>query len=169
MKGGVPHVGFVSRDAAQTARFGKELGKALQPGDLILLDGPFGAGKTTLVQGLGRGAASPDRVTSPSFTLINEYSGRLPLRHVDLFRLDSLDVEIEQALENCVDGDGVTVVEWPALMPSDLQDGALRVEMRVLGDTDRAIVIHTEGSRWDPEQLERMMQTAMRGEEGQGD
>ncbi len=158
----VSHFGFISRGPEQTRLFGRELGAALLPGDVVLLDGPFGAGKTTLVQGLAVGAGSDGRVTSPSFTLINEYQGMLPLHHVDLFRLKSLDVEMEQALESCEEGDGATLIEWPALLPQDLREGALRIDMAVLGDTERSLVLHTEGSRWAPAQVASMIRTALR-------
>lgn len=156
------HIGFVSRGPGQTRRFGGVLGDKVRSGDLILLDGAFGAGKTTLVQGLAAGLGATGRVTSPSFTLINEYRGRLPLFHVDLFRLEALDLEIEQALEDCEESGGVTVIEWPALLPADLRDGALRIEMRLLSELDRSIILHAEGSRWVSGDLAASMETALR-------
>jgi tRNA threonylcarbamoyladenosine biosynthesis protein TsaE len=159
---GIEHLGFVSRYPEQTRAFGVEIGKALIPGDLILLYGPFGAGKTTLVQGIAAGAGAGQRVTSPSFTLINEYRGKLPLYHVDLFRLAELDQEIEQALESCEEGDGVTLVEWPDLLPADLREGALKIDMQILGDDERSLVIHVDGLRWRTVDLEGMMETALR-------
>lgn len=158
----IRHFGFLSRSPDQTRRFGAGLGAALLPGDVVLLEGAFGAGKTTLVQGLAVGAGASQRVTSPSFTLINEYRGRLPVFHVDLFRLRTLDVELEQALEDCVSSDGATVVEWPDLLPADLREGALRLDMRVVGDMERGVILHTEGSRWDPGMLESIILPSLR-------
>lgn len=140
------------------------MGRRLAPGDVILLHGPFGAGKTTLVQGLAAGIGADGRVTSPSFTLINEYRGRLPLYHIDLFRLTALDPEMEQAIEDCESGDGVTVIEWPDLLPMDLREGALRIDMEVLGDDERSLLVHAEGSRWSTDELVAMMEAAIRGE-----
>jgi tRNA threonylcarbamoyladenosine biosynthesis protein TsaE len=160
MQRGVRHLGLVSRSPEQTQRLGELLGSALMPGDVLLLDGPFGAGKTTFVQGLASGAGAEGRVTSPSFTLINEYQGRLPIHHVDLFRLKQLDLEMEQALEDCEDSDGATVVEWPQLLPVDLREGSLRIDLQVLGDTERSLVLHAEGSRWDPENLAAILEEA---------
>lgn len=158
------HLGFVSRGAEQTRAFGTLLGERLEPGDVILLQGPFGAGKTTLVQGLGAGLGAEGRVTSPSFTLINEYRGRLTLFHVDLFRLTALDPEMEQAIEDCESSDGVTVIEWPDMLPADLKRGALRIDMEVVGDDERSLLVHAEGSRWSPDDLAAMMQTVLHGQ-----
>ena len=166
---GVEHLGFVSRGPGQTKLFGREIGKALMPGDVILLDGRFGAGKTTLVQGISAGAGASQRVTSPSFTLINEYRGRLPIYHVDLFRLSKLDPEMEQAIESCEGSDGVTLVEWPNLLPADLRDGALRIDMQVLGDSERSLVLHAEGSRWEPATLAGMIENTLRADDGEAD
>lgn len=164
---GVDHLGFVSRGPGQTKLFGLEIGKALTPGDVILLEGRFGAGKTTMVQGVAAGAGASQRVTSPSFTLINEYHGRLPINHVDLFRLMELDLEMEQAIESCEESDGVTLVEWPDLLPADLREGALCIDMQVLGERDRSIVLHAEGSRWQPADLAGMIEAALRAHDGE--
>ena len=160
-------MGFLSRHPEQTRHFGMRLGEAATSGDVLLLRGPFGAGKTTLVQGIALGLGVEGRVTSPSFILINEYVGRLPLRHVDLFRLEALDTETEQAIESCESAGGVTVIEWPELLPSDLREGALRIDMQILGDEDRSLMVHTEGSRWKGADLASMMESALRVRPGE--
>ena len=154
-------MGFVSPSPEHTRAFGVRLAEAAAPGDLILLRGPFGAGKTTLVQGIGIGLGVRAKVTSPSFTLINEYEGRLPLHHVDLFRLNQLDVEMEQAIEDCIGGSGVTVIEWPDLLPEDLRRGGLRIDMEMLGDDERSLVVHAAGTRWNPMDLVAMMKSTL--------
>lgn len=164
----IEHVGFISRSAEQTGSFGFRLGQKAMPGDLILLRGPFGAGKTTLVQGLAAALGIEEQVTSPSFTLINQYHGRIPLFHVDLFRLEVLDLELEQAIECCQESEGLTVVEWPDLLPPDLREGALRIDMETLEGDDRSIVAHTEGSRWSADDLVAMMEEALRGSKEAG-
>jgi len=161
---GIEHVGFVSRTVEQTRLFGRCLGEGAMPGDVILLRGPFGAGKTTLVQGIAAGLQVDRQVTSPSFTLINEYYGRLTLYHVDLFRLNELDLEMEQAVAHCEESEGLTVVEWPDLLPHDLTASALRVDMQILGDSDRSLVVHAEGSRWSGVDLAAMMRAVLMGE-----
>lgn len=162
---GVEHIGFVSRGPEHTRSFGEQLGKAAIPGDVILLRGPFGAGKTTLVQGIGSGLGVKGHVISPSFTLINEYEGRIPLYHVDLFRLNELDIEMEQAIESYEGSDGLTVIEWPDLLPDDLKEGALQIDMDVLGEEERSLVVHVAGTHWSASALVTLMVKALRSHE----
>src|SRR5438046_887525 len=101
---------LVSRSEADTERLGETLAPRLEPGDLVALDGPLGAGKTRFVIGLARGLAARARVRSPTFTLVNEYHGRIPLMHVDLYRLAPAEVAglaLAEAL-----ADAALVVEW---------------------------------------------------------
>lgn len=96
----------------ETARVGKSLGAILRAGDVICLNGDLGAGKTCFAQGVACGLEVDGPVTSPTFTLINEYQGRLPLYHMDVYRLaDSLEME-DLGYEEYFYGDGVTLVEW---------------------------------------------------------
>lgn len=105
-----------TKNAAETQQFAANLAAQLQPGDLITLSGPMGAGKTTFVQGLARGLDCQSAVTSPTFVLMTEHQGRLPLSHVDAYRLENLcydairDTGVLDAIER---GDGVTIIEWP--------------------------------------------------------
>jgi tRNA threonylcarbamoyladenosine biosynthesis protein TsaE len=94
-------------------RLGRRLARALRSGDLVLLYGPLGAGKTTLIRAVAEGLEVTDPVRSPSFTLANIYAGRLLIRHLDLYRLDEIGDCDALALEEYVGGEGVTLVEWP--------------------------------------------------------
>jgi len=105
-------------------RFGAALGRVIEPGDRLLLEGPFGAGKTTFVQGLAQGLDISTPVSSPSFVIETQHQGRLRLYHVDLYRLDAIDPELRENLEEHLFGSGVTVVEWAERLPVDLRDGA---------------------------------------------
>jgi tRNA threonylcarbamoyladenosine biosynthesis protein TsaE len=114
---------------------GTILGRAACAGDRFLLEGPFGAGKTTFVQGLAEGLDVPTLVSSPSFVIENQYRGRLMLYHVDLYRLERVEAELWESLEEHLFGDGVTAVEWAERLPHQLRDGGtlLRFELREPG------------------------------------
>lgn len=111
----IPTGEWLSREAPETFRLGKQIGEQLKGGEIILLNGPLGAGKTVLVKGLAAGLQiDPEEVTSPSFTLVNPHKGRLPLFHIDLYRLDegagaAHAVDLEELLS---DERAVVVIEW---------------------------------------------------------
>jgi tRNA threonylcarbamoyladenosine biosynthesis protein TsaE len=130
---------LTSHSPAETVAIGRRLGAAAVAGDVFLLDGPFGAGKTHLVQGLAEGLGVAGGVTSPSFILANEYRGRLPLYHLDLFRLERLDGPTLEMLEEYFYGDGVCAVEWPALVPAHLRAGASELTLEITGEETRRI------------------------------
>jgi tRNA threonylcarbamoyladenosine biosynthesis protein TsaE len=108
---------------------------------VLLLQGPFGAGKTTLVQGIARGLGVQGYVTSPSFVIANEYPGRIPLYHVDLYRVEEMDATTLEALAEYFDGPGLCVVEWPGPLPPDLTEGAARILLEVTGDETRRLTL----------------------------
>ena len=127
---------------------GREIAAHLRAGDVVLLVGELGAGKTAFVRGLAEGLGiDPDEVTSPTFTLIQEYSGgRVPLFHVDLYRLKSIEVD-DLGLDDLTLEGGVTAIEWPDRLPRPLEQ-ALRVQIEH-GDQDTRII------RVDPSELAR--------------
>ena len=105
---------LVTHSEEETAAAGESLAARVQPGQVVLLHGDLGAGKTAFVRGLARGLGAPaDDVSSPTFTIIQEYRGRLPLYHVDLYRLQPAEVE-ELGLDEIVDSGGVVAIEWAA-------------------------------------------------------
>ena len=114
---------FHLRTRDDTLKFGQELGSLLQAGDVIALIGDLGAGKTTLTQGIALGLGVTDRVTSPTFTLVQEYKGRVPLFHFDPYRLERPEDVYDFGFEEYMERGGVVVVEWAdkvvALLPSD--------------------------------------------------
>jgi tRNA threonylcarbamoyladenosine biosynthesis protein TsaE len=124
----------------ETAAAGERLAAALGPGDVVLLYGELGAGKTAFVRGLARGLGASDRdVTSPTFTLVQEYAGRLPLYHVDLYRLEPKEVE-DLGLEELVSGDGVVAIEW-AERWHGRPDDAIEVRLEHAGEDQRRIAV----------------------------
>jgi tRNA threonylcarbamoyladenosine biosynthesis protein TsaE len=126
--------------AERTRALGKALGGAALAGDRFLLEGPFGAGKTTFVQGLAEGLGVATAVSSPSFVIENQYRGRLMLYHVDLYRLERVEPELWQALEEHLYGAGVTAVEWAERLPQDLRDGGTWLRFQLDQDGDARIV-----------------------------
>lgn len=128
-----------------TERLGEQLAGALAVGDLVVLTGALGAGKTCFVAGLARGLDAKARVRSPSFILIHEYRGRELLLHLDLYRLETVDTEalgIEELLER-----GVVVVEWGEKLPAALRADALVLEFEVVSASERSIAAHAAGDR----------------------
>ena len=130
-----------------TLALGEALGRATAPGDLICLWGELGAGKTQLTKGIAGGLGVVDTVTSPTFILMNEYAGRLPLFHVDLYRLaDAADALAGGVVDDRQAG-GVTVVEWPERMGSMLPAHRLDVRIEGTGDDVREIAVVTSDPR----------------------
>jgi len=113
---------------------GERLGATLGPGDVVALTGELGAGKTVFVQGLVRALGVTTGATSPTFVLVNEYRGRMPVHHVDAYRTTSLAEVLELGLEEMMDGEGVTVVEWAERLEP-------LVPTRAVGDEPREITI----------------------------
>jgi tRNA threonylcarbamoyladenosine biosynthesis protein TsaE len=113
---------------------GEAIGRAVEAGDRLLLEGPFGAGKTTFVQGLAAGLGVPNPVASPSFVIENQYRGRLKLYHVDLYRLDRIEPELLESLEEHLFSDGVSAVEWAERLPEELRGGATVLRFSIADD-----------------------------------
>ena len=108
---------FESNSADETFAFGKKLGEAAKPGDIICLDGNLGVGKTVFTQGFAAGLNIDDYVNSPTFTIVKEYEGRLPLYHFDVYRIGDPSEMEEIGYEDYFYGSGVTIIEWPELIP----------------------------------------------------
>jgi tRNA threonylcarbamoyladenosine biosynthesis protein TsaE len=125
----------------QTATAGEALGRTLGPGDVVALYGELGAGKTCFVQGLVRGLGVTTQATSPTFVLVNEYRGRLPIHHVDAYRTASLTELVDLGLLDLFGGDGVTLLEWADRAEPLLPARAIRVRIEGLGDEPRAVTI----------------------------
>jgi tRNA threonylcarbamoyladenosine biosynthesis protein TsaE len=128
-----------------TRAAGEALAELLQTGDAIVLCGDLGAGKTTLVQGVARGLGIDAVVTSPTFTLVKEYEGRLPLTHVDVFRLQRLQDVVDLELE---ESDGVMFIEWGDVVEDLLPEERLRIELTTDVDDARRLVVESEDRSW---------------------
>ena len=132
----------------ETRRIGERIGRRLRAGDVVLLSGELGAGKTVLAQGIGRGMGVRDAIKSSSFVIMNEYDGAsLRLFHADLYRLEDPEQVAELALDELASR-GVLVVEWPERAPAELPDERLVVRLTYDGAKGRAIEIEGDGGRY---------------------
>jgi tRNA threonylcarbamoyladenosine biosynthesis protein TsaE len=124
---------------AETEQVGEALGRRIAPGSVVLLHGDLGAGKTAFVRGLARGAGvSPDDVSSPTFTIVQEYAGRMTVYHVDLYRLSPAEID-DLGLDDLIDSGGVVAIEWADRWP---------------GRPRRAIEVHIEHSGGDARRID---------------
>ena len=130
-----------SRSAEETDAAGARLAPSLGPGDVVALTGELGAGKTCFTQGVARGLGVPGRAVSPTFVLVNEYRGRVPVHHVDAYRTRSLTELLDLGLEELFDGDGVTIVEWADKLLPLLPPRTVHVRIEGVGDEPRTITI----------------------------
>jgi tRNA threonylcarbamoyladenosine biosynthesis protein TsaE len=140
---------FISHSPAETESLGENWGREVQRGMVIGLSGDLGAGKTQLVKGIARGLGITVRVHSPTFTLVNEYGGgRLKLFHLDLYRLESLEQILSSGLEEYVQPDGVTVIEWAErMMNSGFTMSRLRkVSIEIVAEAERRITYEDSGA-----------------------
>jgi len=139
---------FISHSEVQTRRLGARLAEFLNPGDVLALMGDLGSGKTRWVQGVCQGLAVTDPVTSPTFTLVNEYQGRLPIYHVDLYRITNPVEVLTFGLEDYLYGSGVVLIEWADRAQDFLPDDYLTVELYYIEETKRRIVLHARSQRF---------------------
>lgn len=139
----------VTNSPEETEAVGMELARRLPPGAVVAFTGDLGAGKTAFVRGLARGLGIAQRVTSPTFTIVNEYEGgRLPLFHFDMYRLGSADELFDIGWEDYLGRGGVCAVEWSENVEEALEPGCIRVDIRQgEGGTQRRIAIREEGER----------------------
>jgi tRNA threonylcarbamoyladenosine biosynthesis protein TsaE len=140
-----------TKSASQTIRLGKRIGGLLQPGDVVALVGELGAGKTQFIKGLaeGAGVGKPTYISSPSFTLINEYPGRVPFYHVDLFRLEQEKDAEELGLDDYFQGDGISAIEWADKIPSLLPKDMLLIHIAYTGKNSRSLEIIGKGKHYE--------------------
>lgn len=131
---------IVTNSASETRALGERLAKSLKAGDVILLDGELGAGKSELARGVAKGLEVQETVTSPSFTILNVYeSGRVPLYHFDWYRLESAEELYELGMEEYLGGDGIALVEWPDRCPDAIPEDCLRIRIEAAGENSRRI------------------------------
>jgi len=139
---------LISRSLEETQRLGTGIGELALPGDIYLLVGALGTGKTCLTQGIAWGLDIKEYAVSPSFVLVRELHGRLPMYHIDLYRLDDVEEIVELGLDDYLYGNGVCVVEWAEKGLSVLPAEHLLIQMSYLSDTERRLQLIPSGQHY---------------------
>lgn len=133
---------LVVESVEELADFAKDFAKTLKSGDVVLLTGDLGAGKTTFVKAVAKELGFDGLVTSPTFTLLNEYSAKMPIYHFDMYRLKSCAEAVESGLDEILRShEGVCFVEWPQKVAGILPDKNIMIDITVLGDNTRKIKV----------------------------
>jgi tRNA threonylcarbamoyladenosine biosynthesis protein TsaE len=153
-------IDLVTRDVDETRKSAAALAELFVPGDVVSLAGELGAGKTAFVQGAARALGVEEPVVSPTFVLVREYRGDMPIYHVDVYRLNRLQEVHDLGFEDFLDPGGVVFVEWGDAVEALLPDSHLRVELTTGEDQARLIRVSARGPAWAPrwERLEGVLQ-----------
>ena len=131
---------MITHSPEQTRQLGQHLAGLLRAGDVLVLLGDLGAGKSELTRGIAQGLGVTATVTSPSFTILNVYEdGRVPLYHFDWYRLSGSEELFEMGMDEYLGGDGVAVVEWPSMCPDAVPECRLEITLVPMGETERDI------------------------------
>jgi tRNA threonylcarbamoyladenosine biosynthesis protein TsaE len=138
-----------SHSARETARIGSALGQYAEAGDVFLLSGELGAGKTCLTQGVAKGLGVDGYVRSPTFVLVSVHQGRLPLYHIDIYRLDEVAEVVDLGLEEYLAGDGVSVIEWASKALEVFPQPYMLVTLTYEGENERLIQLEAMGERYE--------------------
>ncbi len=137
---------WISQNPEETDAFAERFGTLLKPKDVLTLEGDLGAGKTTFTKGIAKGLGITRTVNSPTFTIVKEYKGRLPLFHMDVYRLE--DSFEDLGFDEYFEGDGVSIVEWASLIKSQLPEEKLDISIFHQGEQGRRIVFEPTGERY---------------------
>jgi len=132
---------FVTHSAEETIQLGKKIGSLLQPGAIIAMEGNLAVGKTTITKGIAESLGIEEAITSPTFTLISEYEGKMPLYHMDVYRLDSCEDFINLGVEDLMYGDGVSIIEWSERVREELPKSTITLRLEIRGDGGRDITL----------------------------
>lgn len=142
---------YISNSEQETGLFARKLAGLLKPGSILCLHGDLGAGKTTFTKGLAEGLKiKPEKVHSPTFTLLNIYEGKVPLYHFDLYRMDDIKEILNIGYEEFLYGDGIAVIEWADKLKELLPPEFLKIEFKHEGEDKRSIAVSAQGKTYDP-------------------
>ena len=137
----------VTKTRKETQDLACRLGEIVKPNTLITLSGDLGAGKTTFTQGLARGLGIEKKVTSPTFTIMKEYRGRLPLYHIDAYRLENITQDL--GFDEYIESDGICVIEWADFIEYVLPEELLNIEFTINDDDSRTLKLKAYGERYE--------------------
>src|SRR5690625_2405307 len=140
-------VEIMTKSESETRMLAKTLSKYLKPGDVITLEGELGTGKTTFVKGIAEGLNIKRTVTSPTFTMIKQYSGDLPLYHMDVYRLEGMEEDI--GFDEHIYGNGVSIIEWAQFIEDFLPTERLMIQLEYIDDVSRKIKLNPVGLRYE--------------------
>lgn len=132
---------YKTKTVEETTDLGRRIGRLLQAGDILALQGTLAAGKTQLTKGIAEGLDISEPVTSPTFTIISEYYGRLPLYHIDVYRLNSPEDFLDLGVEEMLYGQGVCSIEWSEKIMSELPERTIQIHLAAQADSSRLITI----------------------------
>ena len=130
---------FITNSPEETRTIGRIVGEYAVAGDVVLLTGELGTGKTCLTQGILHGLGSDNLARSPTFVLISEHHGRMPLYHMDLYRVGSVEQTEELGIDEYLEGDGLTVVEWADNVPGIFPDDSLHIHIELVSERERRL------------------------------
>ncbi len=139
---------LITKSPEESRRLGALIGNLAQPGDVLLLTGNLGAGKTCLTQGIAGGLGIKDYVMSPSFVILRELKGRIYLYHIDLYRLDNINETANLGLDDYLYGDGICAVEWADKALNLMPKKHLRIKIDYLSENERRFVFQAKGKRY---------------------
>jgi tRNA threonylcarbamoyladenosine biosynthesis protein TsaE len=132
---------ITTRSEEETLRLGEIIGGNLKPGDIISLNGDLGAGKTHITKGIAKGLGVEDYITSPTFIIVNEYEGKIPLYHFDVYRINDIHEMFEIGFDEYLYGRGACVVEWGEIVEELLPDKTVNITIKKIDDNTRKVII----------------------------
>ncbi|MGO1479097.1 tRNA (adenosine(37)-N6)-threonylcarbamoyltransferase complex ATPase subunit type 1 TsaE [Senegalia sp. (in: firmicutes)] len=139
---------IITIDTRETEKLGEKIGKLLNSGDVICLDGDLGAGKTTLTKSIARGLEVEEYVTSPTFTIVNEYDGRLHVNHFDVYRIADIDEMYDIGYEEYIYSESVSIIEWASNIGEILPDQRIEIYIETIDANSRKFNIKLIGERY---------------------
>ncbi len=139
---------FTTHSPEETIEIGKKIGTLLQKGDILALQGTLAAGKTTITKGIAQSLGVKDVITSPTFCLISEYEGKMPLYHMDVYRLDGAEDFANLGTEDMLYGNGISIIEWSEKIMSELPKKTIKIVITPNEDGSRSIAIENWPYDW---------------------